>query len=85
MSERRASIRTAMNAQVMVWHPSLGEKLFNTRDVSDGGIFVVVQEGDFPPIGSVVEIQVQGLPAPAPILKMEVVRSSPDGFGLQFV
>jgi hypothetical protein len=31
-----------------------------------------------------VTVQVQGLPVPAPILDMVVVRRTIDGFGLQF-
>lgn len=85
MSNRREYIRTALNAAVMVRHSLIGERTFKTRDISDGGVYVIVEEGDFPPIGSVVEVQVQGLPIPAPILSMEVVRKGADGFGLQFV
>ncbi|GGY66273.1 hypothetical protein GCM10007071_11350 [Marinobacter zhanjiangensis] len=78
-------MRTALNARVRVVHDSLGEGVFSTRDISDGGIFVVVEDGGFAPdIGDVVTVQVQGLPVPAPELTMVVVRKSPDGFGLQF-
>jgi len=37
-----------------------------------------------PSIGDCVTVQVQGLPVPAPILDMVVVRRTIDGFGLQF-
>lgn len=84
MSNRREFIRTAMNAAVMVRHSSIGEVVYKTRDISDGGVYVVVESADFPPIGSIVEVQVQGLPIPAPVLTMEVVRKGVDGFGLQF-
>ena len=74
-----------MNAKVMVRHETIGEKVFDTRDISDGGVYVVVDNEPFPEIGSKVEVQVQGLPIPAPILTMRVVRVGPDGYGLQFV
>ncbi|MFW5823831.1 MAG: PilZ domain-containing protein [Marinobacter sp.] len=84
-SDRREHIRTALNARVSVSHDTLGERQFATRDISDGGVFVVVEEADFEPeLGDVVTVQVQGLPVPAPELKMVVVRKSVDGFGLQF-
>ncbi|MFC4258880.1 PilZ domain-containing protein [Marinobacter lacisalsi] len=84
-TDRREHIRTALNAKVRVVHNDLGEGLFSTRDISDGGVFVVVEDGSFvPEIGDVVIIQVQGLPVPAPELTMVVVRKSVDGFGLQF-
>jgi hypothetical protein len=74
-----------MNAKVSVTHETLGKNIYATRDVSDGGIFVVVEEGELPTIGDQVTVQVQGLPVPAPILEMTVVRMTVDGFGLQFV
>ena len=84
-TDRREHMRTALNARVRVSHNALGESFFFTRDISDGGVFVVVEDGSFvPEIGDVVIIQVQGLPVPAPELTMVVVRKSVDGFGLQF-
>ena len=84
-NERREHIRTALNAKVRVTHDGLGEGLLSTRDISDGGIFVVVEDSGFQPeVGDAVVVQVQGLPVPAPELTMMVVRKSNDGFGLQF-
>ena len=84
-TDRREHIRTALNARVSVTHGTLGKRDFATRDISDGGVFVVVEEDDFKPeLGDVVIVQVQGLPVPAPELRMTVVRQTPDGFGLQF-
>ncbi|WP_328186850.1 PilZ domain-containing protein [Marinobacter sp. OP 3.4] len=84
-SDRREHIRTALNAKVKVTHDVLGEGVFSTRDISDGGIFVVIEDSGFTPeTGDVVTVQVQGLPVPAPELTMVVVRKSNDGFGLQF-
>ncbi len=83
--DRRSHGRTAMSAQVRVRHDTFGEFLLSTRDISDGGIFIVVEGEPFDPaIGDIVEVQVQGLPVPAPVLEMEVVRRGIDGFGLQF-
>lgn len=84
-NERREHMRTALNAKVSVSHETLGTRLFSTRDISDGGVFVVVEEDDFSPaMGDTVIVQVQGLPVPAPELTMVVVRKTVDGFGLQF-
>lgn len=84
-NERRIHIRTAMSAKVKVTHESLGEFVFSTRDISDGGIFIVIDTEPFEPvIGDSVQVQVQGLPVPAPLLDMVVVRKTIDGFGLQF-
>ncbi|SFR42701.1 PilZ domain-containing protein [Marinobacter daqiaonensis] len=84
-TERRGHIRTALNARVSVEHETLGKSIFSTRDISDGGIFVVVEDQQFTPdMGDLVTVQVQGLPIPAPELRMVVVRKTVDGFGLQF-
>lgn len=83
--DRREHSRTAMNAAVKVSHETHGEFVFSTRDVSDGGVFIVVEDAPYTPaLGDEVSVQVQGLPVPAPILKMLVVRETNDGFGLQF-
>ncbi|HLT14762.1 MAG TPA: PilZ domain-containing protein [Marinobacter sp.] len=84
-SDRREHNRTAMSAKVKVVHQQWGEFVFSTRDISDGGVFIVLGEESFDPsIGDKVTVQVQGLPIPAPVLEMLVVRRTVDGFGLQF-
>lgn len=86
-NDRREHIRTAMSAKVKVVHEELGEFIFSTRDISDGGVFIVVDTEPFAPnLGDTVtvQVQVQGLPVPAPILEMVVVRKTNDGYGLQF-
>ena len=84
-NDRREHIRTAMSAKVKVVHEELGEFIFSTRDISDGGGFIVVDTEPFAPnLGDTVTVQVQGLPVPAPILEMVVVRKTNDGYGLQF-
>ncbi|WP_417518182.1 PilZ domain-containing protein [Marinobacter sp.] len=83
--DRREHFRTAMSAKVKVSHEQQGEFLFSTRDISDGGVFIVVDAEPFAPeLGDKVKVQVQGLPVPAPELCMVVVRKTIDGFGLQF-
>ncbi|GGE70785.1 hypothetical protein GCM10011533_23960 [Streptosporangium jomthongense] len=84
-NDRREHCRTAMSAKVKVTHDSSGEFVFSTRDISDGGVFIVVDNEPFAPeLGDKVKVQVQGLPVPAPVLDMIVVRKTNDGFGLQF-
>lgn len=66
-------------------HDSVGEMLVKTRDISDGGVFVVLEPEQIPPIGTHLSGQVQGLMDEAPVLEMEVVRVEPSGVGLRFV
>lgn len=84
-NDRREHMRTAMSAKVKVVHERCGEFVFSTRDISDGGVFIVLNDEPFTPeMGDKVAVQVQGLPIPAPVLDMVVVRKTIDGFGLQF-
>lgn len=84
-NDRRIHNRTAMSARVKVVHETLGEFVFSTRDISDGGVFIVVEADPFEPVmGDKVQVQVQGLPVQAPVLDMVIVRKTIDGFGLQF-
>jgi hypothetical protein len=84
-NDRRIHSRTAMSAKVKVIHESLGEFVFSTRDISDGGVFIVIDTEPFEPtIGDKIQVQVQGLPVPAPVLEMVIVRKTIDGYGLQF-
>lgn len=84
-NDRRIHSRTALSAKVKVTHESLGEFVFSTRDISDGGVFIVIDTEPFEPtIGDQIQVQVQGLPVPAPVLEMVIVRKTTDGYGLQF-
>ncbi len=85
MPEQRRYSRTNMSVRIMVRHSEIGEHVFTMRDLSDGGIFVLVDNEPFPGVGSEVEVQVQGLPVPAPVRRMRVVRSASDGYGLAFI
>ena len=83
-SDKRDDHRTPMRVQVKVSHPSIGDIRVCTRDISDGGIFLLTEDIQMPPMGSIVLGQVQGMPD-APILKMEIVRIEPAGIGLKFL
>lgn len=85
MSDKREYTRTPLACRIKIQHESLGELLVKTRDISDGGVFVVLEPDQMPPIGSIVTGQVQGMPVEAPIVKMEVVRTEPNGVGLKFL
>lgn len=78
--------RTRLRAQVKLKHPKVGEQHSHTRDISEGGAFVLNEGIAMPSIGEVIEVQVQGMPGEAaPIVRMEVVRIDSDGIGLRFL
>jgi hypothetical protein len=83
--DKRCDHRTPMKVQVKVSHPSIGDIIVPTRDISDGGIFLLTENIDVPPIGTIVQGQVQGMHVEGPILNLEIVRMEPAGIGLKFV
>lgn len=85
MSDQRRHTRTPLSCRIKITHESVGELIVKTRDISDGGVFVILEPEQVPEIGTIVTGQVQGLVGDAPILTMEVVRVEPTGVGLRFV
>lgn len=84
-SDKREHSRTPLVCRIKIQHESLGELVVKTRDISDGGVFVVLDPDQVPPVGSIVTGQVQGLMAEAPVVEMEVVRIESEGVGLRFL
>jgi hypothetical protein len=64
-----------------------GEMLAVTRDISDTGIFALLDTDTMPAVGENVRVQVQGLPngMEAPWVEMQVVRTESEGIGLMIV
>lgn len=86
MAEQRKHPRIPMKCKVKVTHPDVGEVIVNTRDISDGGIFLITDPVEMPPVGSIVDGQVQDMPGgEGPLLKLEIVRVEPGGIGLRFI
>lgn len=85
MDNRREHPRIPMTVNIKITHPDIGEKVIKTKDVSDGGLFILAEPTAMPPIGSIVTGQVQGIIESAPELKMEIVRTDSNGVGLRYV
>lgn len=85
MNNRRRHTRVPLTVNVKIFHPSIGEKILKTKNISDSGIFIIVDPADIPAIGEIVMGQVQGLIEDPPSLEMEIVRVESTGVGLQFV
>lgn len=83
--DKRRHVRTSFTCRIKIAHDSVGELLVKTRDISDGGVFVVLEPEQIPPVGTRLTGQVQGLMDDAPTLQLEVVRVEPAGVGLRFV
>ncbi|MCI0666714.1 MAG: hypothetical protein L0Y38_00105 [Methylococcaceae bacterium] len=82
--ERRGTVRLVHRGTVKVWHSSFPEKLLNIRDFSDTGAFLLCDWSDMPPLGSIIEMQLQGLAEAAPRIKAKLVRYAGKGIGVAF-
>ena len=85
MTDKRVHPRFPFTTDVKILHPDFGEKTVKTKDVSDSGVFILVEPTEMPPIGEVVQGQVQGGAEDMPVVKMKIVRIGEDGLGLQFI
>lgn len=85
--ELRGSPRVNISLRVNLTMTDNGQIYAVTRDISDGGIFLVLDADAMPELGEQVNVQVQGLPGKQepPWVKMVVVRSEPSGVGLKII
>ncbi len=85
MANQRQYPRTPMRCRIRISHPQLGDVYGQTRDLSDGGVFVENSELATLPPGTLVTGQVQDMPIEAPILDMVIQRTvAGEGAGLAF-
>ena len=84
-SDQRRHPRTPLKCRIKISHASIGDIVVDTRNISNGGVFIVTEDIEMPPVGTVVAGQVQGMAAQAAVLDMEIVRVEPDGIGLKFL
>lgn len=56
MEERRRYERTMTAIRVELSHPGIGTIVGFTRDISDGGAQVIVDNAPLPPVGTLVQV-----------------------------
>ncbi|MCO7556903.1 PilZ domain-containing protein [Metapseudomonas otitidis] len=84
-SNQRQHPRTPMKCRIKISHESFGDLFAQTRDLSDGGVYVRHPDLVALPVGTILTGQVQDLPFEAPILQMEIMRVDAEGVGLRFL
>jgi len=70
---------------VRILHHSFGEKIVQTKNISDTGLFLVTEPENMPAVGEKIMGQVLGTADDAPVIAMEIVRTESGGIGIQFV
>jgi len=85
--ENRKQPRIKVPLKVSLAYSGDGELYAVTRDISEGGIFLLLDSEDLPQVGDVVKVQVQnmGSDEEAPWVPMKVVRRESEGLGLMIL
>jgi hypothetical protein len=83
--DKRQHERTPLRTNIRITHATFGELLVKTRDISFGGVFLLTSDQPLPPIGTIIEGQVQDDYGERPVVKMEIVRVEAGGVGVMFI
>ncbi|NIB39992.1 PilZ domain-containing protein [Pseudomaricurvus alkylphenolicus] len=82
----RIGVRTPFRCRISILHEAIGKVETTTRDISDGGVYLLFNRNPAPSVGEVLQAQVLDLPGgDGPLLQLQVVRSDPEGLGLKFI
>jgi len=81
---KRRHVRIELPAKVKIIHPDIGEVVLNTRDVSDSGVYVICDNPELLPVGSVVTMQVISDDMDMPVVGAKIVRNDSEGIGMEF-
>jgi len=82
---RRKHTRVSVTVNIKISHPSIEDKIVKTRNISDSGIFILVEPTEMPAEGEIIVGQVQGMADTPPSLSMKVVRVENEGLGMEFL
>ena len=87
MAENRKYERYSISLEVELAYPGTKKTILNTRDMSDGGVFLYMHGGTRPPVGEVLFLKLTGLVGgeEPPRVRVRVARITPDGIGLEFL
>ena len=83
MSEKRTDTRTAFRAGVKVVHPTQGEFILKTRDMSHSGAYLLTRDEIDLQVSDAVTIQSIDIDD-APVIEAEIVRVESDGFAVRY-
>jgi hypothetical protein len=84
---RRIHERLDMEINAELYLPNQDQPLHvHTRDISMGGLFVLLKSEQMPTQGTIVKVRLKtSTKFEAPSLDMEVVYTLPDGIGLKYL
>lgn len=87
MIERRIYERTSTTVRVEMSHPGFGTIVGFTKDISDGGALVQIENQPSPPVGTEVFVRFKKAIGPINLepVKMKVVHQLRNVIGLMFL
>lgn len=83
--ERRTYRRKLVNAKVLLIHPAIGQLQTYTHDISNGGVFILLQKQLNLPLGTELDMRMLDSEQDDIVFKMEVARMDKPGLGLKFL
>jgi len=86
--DKRKSPRKDITLSINITYPTGESQIVNTRDISDGGMFLILDKLDQPIIGELVAVELTDDPKNTealPSSEAVVVRQETDGIGLSFI
>ena len=87
-SELRRHLRIGLTIDIELTLPEQGVVQVRTKNISDGGLFLVVESIQLPAVGTEVKVRLKnqlGDGEEPPINRAVVVRHESDGIGLEFI
>ena len=87
MEERRRFARTSAVIRVELTNPAFGTLIGSTRDISDGGAQVIIDNELVPPVGTEVQVLFKKVVGPvnAEPVAMKVMHTQKNVVGLMFL
>lgn len=87
-NEQRRHLRIGVEVDIEMTVPGQSTVDVHTRNISDGGLFIVLDNTAMPAIGTTVSVKLKHLLGDgeqAPTNQARVVRHELDGIGLEFI
>ncbi len=86
--ENRKHLRIGLVVEIELTLPGQAPIDVRTRNISDGGIYLVLDDIELPPVDTEVMVRLKnqlGDGEEPPVNRAKVVRQEPSGIGLEFI
>ncbi len=87
-NEQRKHLRIGLIVDIELTLPEQGQITVRTKNISDGGLFLILDDIELPPMGTEVQVRLKnqlGDGDEPPVNRAMVVRAEGNGIGLEFL